>query len=86
MTKRIFVSQSEFDLGRNRHQRRLEAGLDKNQEDKIDIKELVAEQILPEGTEFCEYIEKCRKPCFKKPNEYCGVRSFLNKWGLSYII
>ena len=37
--------------------------------------------ILEEGTEFCPYIERCNKICFKKPDEYCGVRKFYDKYG-----
>lgn len=66
--KKIFVSQSELDLSRNRHQRRLEAKLDAQIE------------ILPKGIMFCEYINLCNKPCFKKEDDYCGVRRFYEKY------
>ena len=42
-------------------------------------------EILPEGINFCEHIGKydcCKKPCFKKENEYCGVRNFIDKYEL----
>ena len=46
---------------------------------------LEKEQIMPNGIEFCDYIEKCRLSCFKRPGEYCGIRTFLNKWGPNYL-
>ena len=43
-------------------------------------------EVLPEGIEFCEFAgtkyDCCKKPCFKKENEYCGVRNFIDKYKL----
>ena len=79
MSKFITASQGNLDLARNRPQRRLEA-TDFQLEDVVDI---VNEQILPEGIQFCEYISKCNRACFKKDGEYCGIRKFYNRWGIN---
>ena len=47
--------------------------------------DLEKEQIMPEGIEFCDYIERCKKSCFIISGNYCGIRHFLNKWGPNYL-
>jgi len=36
-------------------------------------------EILPQGIMFCEYAEKCNKICFKKKDEYCGIRNYYDR-------
>ena len=39
-------------------------------------------EILPNGTKFCEYIDKCNLACFQNTERYgnCRVRKFKDKW------
>ena len=72
--KRIFVSQSERDMGRNRQHRRLEARLDSI---KLNIPK------MPEVT-LCPHIKYCyivtQKRClFSGIHKECNVAKFYNK-------
>ncbi len=41
---------------------------------------------LPEGTKFCEYIEKCNEVCFENTERYnsCRKKKFWDKHGVNY--
>jgi len=97
MTKHIFTSQSNLELGRNRSQRRLEAQLDSQQVIKDDNQSIMSQHSsvaladthlslnLPDIS-FCKYLGSCpittRKKCmFNFGYEGCNVYKFYERWG-----
>jgi len=49
------------------------------------LEKSVETEVLPDGTEFCEYIIDCNKVCLKD-NHYknCQIRKFYNRYGVDY--
>ncbi|RLG11369.1 hypothetical protein DRN69_07840 [Candidatus Pacearchaeota archaeon] len=45
-------------------------------EGRIDL----AIPLLPEGIQFCKYIEMCNKGCFEDKAKTCRVRKFYDKY------
>ena len=78
MSKRIFTSQGNLDLGRNREQRRLDARLDKEEKPDLSFVEQGTQLIcIGDGkfAEFCPLTYCCSK---QTVDSNCFYGKFLN--------